>query len=318
MRCQVGAHALERVITVRMVKGYLVLLLLLVGSMVPALTSAQDIDIRFSEELISELGYPLVEVHVGPDGIEAPSGLTPGLYQVRLSAAEGFIGYMNIVQAPEGLDQVTAEEQMLLAGAYDLPQEGWTYFGGSNTPGPDETASFVIELAEGEYSIAASYYTEDEGSEIMRLSPLSVSADAGTPGAVAEAPDATVTLEMTDDPGYIVMPESVPAGPQIWRFENTGTERSHHVVMVRIPDGTTGDDIIGEFSGMMTGTPPAEDGLMSQMVWTGYGAMQSGGTVTYTEFDLKSGTYAVICYIMDDEESAPHMMEGMVTTFVVE
>ena len=55
-----------------------------------------------------------------------------------------------------------------------------------------------------------------------------------------------------------------------------------------------------------------------QGVWVGYAALQSGGETTWSEFDLEPATYAVICFIMDDEESMPHMMDGMVTVFEVE
>jgi hypothetical protein len=305
-------------------KGFLFLIVAMVASVMPSIASAQisQIDGAFSDELISELGYPLIEVNVGPDGVEAPSELAPGFYHFRLTAADGFIGYMNVVQPPAGLSRQEEEQQMLAAGAMDLPQEGWTYLGGTNTPGAGEPASFVIELREGEYKIAASYYAEDESvEEVMRLVPLTVRADASpiaSPVASVTAPEESVALQFTDDLQYIVTPETVAAGPQIWKFENTGTERSHHIVIFRVPDGTTSDDIIGEFSGLMMGTPPAEDGLMMQLVWSGYGAMQSGGTVTWTEFDFQPGTYAVICFIMDDEQSMPHVMDGMVTTFDVE
>lgn len=312
-------------------RRFLVLVAVLLSSAAPSLSAAQlsQIDGAFSDQLIRELGYPRVEVSVGPDGIEAPSELPPGYYHMRLSAAEGFVGYMNIVQPPAGLDAQDEEEQMLTAGASDLPQPGWTYLGGTNTPELGETASFVVQLGEGEYKIAASYYGETQDvEEVMRLAPLSVRAGAapvaGTPEAspfarrVMSAPEEDVTLEMTDDLRYIVTPETISAGPHIWRFENTGTERSHHIVMFRLPKSATGDDIAAEFGKMMGGEAPADDSLVSQMVWIGYGAMQSGGTVTWSEFDLTPGTYAVVCFIMDDENSAPHLMDGMVTTFVVE
>lgn len=302
----------------------LLLVFILCAATSPFVSSAQpgQIDGRFSDELITDLGYPLVEVHVGPDGVEAPSELAPGYYHFRLSAADEFVAYMNIVQAPEGLSEEEEKEQMLLAGTMDLPQEGWTYYGGTNTPDPGETASFVIHLSEGEYQIGASYYGFDDSSEEpYSVVPLSVTADVSSmasPAAAQAEPEAMVTLEMTDDLQYIVTPDTIQAGPQLWKFENTGTERSHHIVIFRVPDGTTEDDIINEFSGMMMGTPPADDGIMAQSVWSGYGAMQSGGTVTWTEFDFEPGTYAVICYIMDDEESMPHFMDGMVTVFTVE
>jgi hypothetical protein len=313
----------RKAVTVRLVYRYLFLFLVLAGGIVPSVATAQDgeIDGRFSDVLISELGYPLVDVHVGPDGIDAPSELAPGYYHVRLTSEEPYVGYLNIVQVPEGLTQEEEEEQALLAGAWDLPQEGWTYFGGTNTAGPGEPVSFAIELAEGEYKFAAFYYEPygpEGGEEVMRLAPLTVSADAGTPVADQVAPEEAVTLEMTDDLQYIVTPATIEAGPQIWKLENTGTERSHHIVIMGVPEGTTADDILAEFHGLMMGTPPAEDSVMAGTGPFAYGAMQSGGTVTYTEFDFEPGTYAVICYIMDDEQSMPHVMDGMVTIFNVE
>jgi hypothetical protein len=292
----------------------------------PAVAQGAQIESAFSDELISQLGFPLVDIHVGPDGIEAPGHLAPGLYHVRLSAAEDFIGYMNIVQSPAGLDQQTEEGQMMLAGQQDLPQEGWTYFGGTNTPNPGETASFVIDLAPGEYRVAASYYSpmEGAGDEVMRLKPLSVSGNA-TPVAppaatpvVASGPPADVTLTMTDDLQYLITLGTVPVGPNIWKFENTGTHHAHHVVIFGIPDGITEEDMVTEYEMLMAGGTPADGSFIPELVWAGYGALQSGGTVTWTELDFQPGTYAAICFIFDAGTGRPHVLDGMVTTFVVE
>ena len=122
----------------------------------------------------------------------------------------------------------------------------------------------------------------------MTLVPLTVTAPAtpvasGTPQATpvaAGAPDADVVLETTDDLRYIVSPDPVPAGPQLWEVTNTGTMHSHHVVMSQVPEGTTADDIIAEFSGLMMGTPPTEDSLLNMMLPAGYVALQSGGYTT--------------------------------------
>ncbi len=304
----------------RFAKGFFLLFMLVAGSVFPLAANAQldSVDIRYDEDGLTALGYPVVEVRVGPDGIEAPSSLAPGIYQFRLWANGDYSAYMDIVQPPSGLGQAEEEQQMLMAGRNDLPQPGWTYFGGTNTFAADVPSSFLIELKEGDYKIAASYYAFEEGSEeTMRLVPLTVSADASTPATAMTAPDEDVVVQMTDDLQYIVTPETVPAGSQLWKFENTGTERSHHLVIFQVPDGTTRDDIIADFHGMMTGTPPAGNSVVVQMVGSGYAAMQSPGTTTWTMFDYEPGTYAVICFVMDDEASMPHMMDGMVTVFTV-
>ena len=145
--------------------------------------------------------------------------------------------------------------------------------------------------------------------------PLTVTESAATDAAVE--PVASVTLEMTDDLAYVVSPDPVPAGPQVWKLANTGSHHAHHMVMVHIPDGVTADQIVSEFTSMMMGTPTAEPPLMAQFAWVAYAALQSGGQTTWAEFDLLPGNYAVICYIMDPMTEQPHVLSGMMTTFTV-
>jgi hypothetical protein len=286
----------------------------------PVLANAQaEIDPAFSDTLIRDLGYPEVTVEVGPEGVIAPAELPAGLHLVTLVAEEGLIGYVDIMQPPSGLSEEEATQLALDAAANDVIQPDWVYLGGTNTPNPGENASFVIDLQPGAYQWAASSYSEGGADEIMYLSPLIVTAAGATPmanGSLAE-PDAGVVLEMTDDLDYIVTPGSVPPGPQIWEFTNTGMHSAHHVVMFRAPDGTTSEQIVTEFSAMMSGTPPAGEPLMAQVAWVGYAALQSGGQTTWAEFNLDPATYAVICFIIDPETSRPHVLDGMATVFAV-
>jgi hypothetical protein len=284
----------------------------------PVLAAAQaEIDPAFSDTLIRELGYPEVTVEVSPEGVTAPAELSAGLHLITLTAAEGLIGYVDIMQPPTGLSEEEATRLALDAAANDLVQPDWVYLGGTNTPNPGENASFTIDLQPGKYQWAASSYGEGGADEIMHLSPLTVTVAGATPvtDMALSQPTPGVVLEMTDDLEYIVTPDSVPAGPQIWEFTNTGMHSAHHVVMFRVPDETTSDQIVTEFSAMMAGTPPAGEPLMAQMAWVGYAALQSGGQTTWAEFDLEPATYAVICFIVDPGTGRPHVLDGMATVF---
>ncbi|HKG26610.1 MAG TPA: hypothetical protein VKB09_13240 [Thermomicrobiales bacterium] len=294
-------------------------LLALIG-MTAGPVSAQSVDSAFSDTIIKTLGYPEVQVEVSPDGVKAPATLAEGYYLFTLSATGDSLAYLDVVQPSAGLSPDEELRLMLDAGRNDLAQPDWVYAGGTNTPNPGETASFVIYLAAGDYKIAASYYATAQGSEeIMKLLPLTVTAatpEAASPAANAEPP-ATVTLEETDELRYLVSPDPVPAGPQIWKIANTGMHHAHHVVMMRIPDGVTADQIVAEFKGLMSGTPAAEPPLYAQFVWVAYAALQSGGQTTWAEFDLTPGTYATICFIIDPATGQPHALNGMVTVFTV-
>ncbi len=175
---------------------------------------------------------------------------------------------------------------------------------------------------------------EDGAEEFMTLAPFTVTggdataaspvADAvpvvaeASPVPVASAPRSDVTLIMTDSLAYIVAPDPIAAGPQLWELNNTGQIHAHHVVMYRIPEGTTADDIVANFTTLFSGTPTAEPPLVIQFTYVAYAALQSGGTTTWQEYDLDPGTYVVICFIIDPETGEPHVLNGMVTTFEVE
>ena len=200
-----------------------------------ALAQDEGIDSAFSTEIMSTLGYPELTVEVGPDGVNAPQSVEAGLHLVTLSSPEPYVAYLDIVETPAGLSDDELVAQALEAGRNDMPQEGWTYLGGTNTDNPGGEVSFIIDLEPGDYHLAASYYEPNADSEAMSLVPFAVTESAATPGAGSEPP-ATVNLDETDDLQYILTPESLESGPQLWKIENTGSEMAHHVVMVRVPD----------------------------------------------------------------------------------
>jgi hypothetical protein len=183
--------------------------------------AGQEIDSAFSDTLVHGFGLPEVSVTVGPNGVEAPADLPAEFHVVTLAATDDLIGYLDIVQVPEGLSR---EEKALAAGAGDVPQPGWVYVGGTNTPDPGQTATFIVDLKPGDYHWAASYYNPaeeyEEGAEVMRVVPFTVDGGGATPAAGRQdtpatdgEPTATVTLEETDDLRYVVSPDPVPAGP---------------------------------------------------------------------------------------------------------
>ncbi|MBA3450403.1 MAG: hypothetical protein H0T18_04240 [Chloroflexia bacterium] len=304
----------------RMVLRLLPVLAMLMVAVTPGLVAAQqEIDAAFDDAPIRELGYPEVTVEVGPEGMSAPAELAAGLYLVTLIPRERPTAYVDIMQPPPGLGEDEATQLALDAAANDLAQVDWVYLGGSNTFIPNESVSFLIDLPPGEFVWAGSSYSEGGADEVMHLAPLTVTAADATPIATPVAPlEPDVVLEMTDDLTYIVTPDPVPAGPQIWEITNTGVHSAHHVVMSRVPDGTTSAQIVSELGALMSGTPPAGEPVFAQFVGVGYAALQSGGQTTWTAFDLDLATYAVICFIIDPVTGRPHVLDGMATVFTVE
>ncbi len=272
-----------------------------------------------SYERLLGLGLPMIEITIGEAGVDAPSQLNAGWNLIGILGEAPYVAYFDIVQFPAGIDEATALQKAEDAGSNDIIDMDWFFAGGTNTNDPGVMHYFAIDLAPGDYHMAASYYLPEQGSEeSFRLIPLTV-VDDGSAATPVPAPTADVRLEMNDDLRYIVTPDPVPAGDLLWEVVNTGHHMSHHSVIFRFPDGTTADQIIAEFTSMMSGTPPAGEPLIAQAMPVGYAALQSGGTSTMIELNITEpgDGYAIICFIMDSVLMRPHLLDGMVTTFTV-
>jgi hypothetical protein len=123
-----------------------------------------------------------------------------------------------------------------------------------------------------------------------------------------------------------VVPNSFSSGPQTWHLVTTG-EQIHHLILSRVPDGTTEDDVI-ELAGMFMGPPASPEAGASPMAEPALGFEDledvyaslplSSGQFNVVEVDLAPGTYALICFLPDPTSGMPHVMMGMVEIIVVE
>jgi hypothetical protein len=123
----------------------------------PIAAQQPQIDTAQSDQILTTLGLPEIAVSVGPDGVEAPDSLAAGRYLVTLSAAEPYVAYVDFMRPPAGLTPEEEHDLALAAAGEDLAQHDWVYVGGNNTFDVGVPVRFVVELAAGEYRIAASY-----------------------------------------------------------------------------------------------------------------------------------------------------------------
>ena len=270
----------------------------------------------FSNELLPTLGYPELTLRETGSGLEGvPDELPAGRYLVALEAPADSPAYVDFVQVPTGLSQ--AEEQLLLAAAGDVAQEGWVYGGGSYAL-PDMVVHFVVELAPGDWHVAATRESvPPAGGELREwatLHPLRVTAAAASPVAspMGGEPAVAATLEMRDV-AFGGLGGTVAAGPQVWKVTNVG-EQPRQLVLFRTPRLLTADD----FRAMMMGTPAAGAPSREDLVWAGYVAILSPGQSVWIEFDLEPGTYAATSFVEDVETGMPAVLLGMIHGFTVE
>ena len=238
----------------------------------PRLATAQEqtIEPAFSHQRLATFGYPELAITQTPHGFEAPQQVTAGWYLVALTSAKGLNAYLNLVQIPAGVSAHDAGEQLLSAARHDTPVPGWTYGGGTYAI-DGRTAWVLLAVPPGDWSWGlTSQPTEDNAEETPYLLPLRVT--AGTPVASpgAAAPTPTVDVTMTEYVFTGLDGTTLPAGPQVWRFTNRGTQ-PHHMVLYRTPRLITPSDI-GELVAAFMGATPTPTLLVDRR---GVGGLRS-------------------------------------------
>lgn len=265
------------------------------------------IDPRFSDEILSTLGYQTLIVEAVDQGFEVPAEIAAGYTLVTITSLPDTSTYVDFMQPADGLSTEEATEMALLSARDDIAHEGWVYGGGSYAVNGGEV-SFVVDLSAGNWQIAASYQV-GEGDEIMTLYPLTVT-ESDDPGT---APDADVTIELNDTE-FIVPDGELTSGPQVYEFTNIG-EAPRQMVLFKSPRELTVEDYEQFFASFETGTPAPD--VMSQLTWVGYTAIISAGQTVWIELDLEPGIYTTTSWVVDSETGAPALLLGMVDNFTV-
>jgi len=186
--------------------------------------------------------------------------------------------------------------------------------------GPGSTASVLIDLPPGDYFAICAIPDADGTPHYLKgqQAPFSVTGEA----SAGEAPAADLSIDMSEMM-FTGIPETVPAGAQVWKVSNVG-QQLHEMAMVQLAEGVTaeqGMQMLGLSPATATAggeaTPAMEmSGPPPFTVVPGIAPMGPGQT-NYLELDLAPGTYIALCFIPDMATGMPHAMMGMVATFTV-
>jgi hypothetical protein len=180
-----------------------------------------------------------------------------------------------------------------------------TVLGGPGDVDPGQSAQILVNIPAGDWAVFG------EGDQPPTFFSAVEDADSNT-----TAPDADFTLELGDF--YFAGPsEGVPSGSAIWEVTNTG-KQPHMVVLAKVPDGTTEQQVLDTFTAEQSGTPVpgALDPNQAQFSSTGVLLLSSGETM-YLPTSFDAGTYVALCFVTDPATGQPHVMEGMVSVFQI-
>lgn len=125
---------------------------------------------------------------------------------------------------------------------------------------------------------------------------------------MAAAPAGPNVVEVSATDYAFQAPDTLPAGPTIFRLTDNGTE-PHHIQLIRLEEGKTLQD-------MMTLPPDAPKPWAVDI--GGPNSPRPGGGVSEAAVTLTPGNYAMICGIPSPApDGRPHMVKGMVKAITV-
>ena len=136
---------------------------------------------------------------------------------------------------------------------------------------------------------------------------LVVAACAPAPEAAPLAPQSAV---YTATDFAFTGPDTLTPGMTTIQLVNSGSQ-SHHMIMARLDEGKTTEDLVAFFQANQGGGDPA------WASWRGASGGLAPGGNSVTTTGLQAGTYVLICFVPDPADGTPHFFKGMTKTVVV-
>lgn len=242
----------------------------------------------------------LVRVQARDYAFEAPDTIQSGPTTIRLINSGPAFHHAWLVRL-EGGRALPDLQAHFASGAQDFPD--WaTDVGGPNVPNLADSAEATVDLAAGNYALLC--VIPDEGVPHFAMGMMrSVTVIPATVPAAMPPADIKLTLDdysFTED-------RPLAAGLHIIKIENAATQ-PHEVVIVRLNDGRTGQDLL-KWLEDESGPPP---GTLAGGV-TGL----SPGHSNQISLHLMPGRYFLLCFVPDKGDGKSHLMHGMTREFEV-
>jgi uncharacterized cupredoxin-like copper-binding protein len=210
---------------------------------------------------------------------------------------------------PIRIEEGKTIDDVMAALEADGPPE-WATLYGQVTAEPGQTASYLVDLAPGNYVILSFGSSEDGPPDAAQgmINTLTVT-EAENQVTEADLPEADVTIDLADY--SFIVNDDLEIGEQLLHVRNTGTEM-HEMFAFRLKEGTS----FADFQAMLEsdeeseGEPPFVD--------VG-GTLLSPGVSTYLTLDFaEPGSYVLVCFLPSTEhEGMPHYELGMVQEITI-
>jgi hypothetical protein len=245
---------------------------------------------------------PTVTITAHEFGYQIPAVIPAGVSRIQIVNQGQELHHVQLVRLAEG--HTAADLGKAIEGG---TRPDWAIpVGGPNAAQPGDTSATIQSLEPGHYVALCFIPGADKVPHFMKGMVQEFDVVGGNAASRATEPKADVTVQLADYSFHLSGP--VRAGHHVIAVENTGPQE-HEVVIARIEDGKTLEDLLGWVE-TMSGPPPGS--FLGGVV-----GLTSGGK-SYIDAHLIAGNYALICFVPDAKDGKPHLMHGMVTQFKVD
>jgi hypothetical protein len=236
---------------------------------------------------------------------DVPAQLKPGATELTLVNNTKEPAELQITQLDEG--HTLAEFYPVIESEEGAPIPTWFHaVGGVGETSAGQTRSVIVDLKPGTYQWFSGVAPEQEGAQ-----PQYKRGGAGTfevtgdpSGAQLPATPAQITaMELAPD-NYTFEASGLKAGTNQITFTNGGAQL-HHALIARLAEGATLDKARQFFTTQNFKGPPPVDFDASEVT----AVLDSGGKQVET-VELKSGSYALLCFIPDRAGGPPHVIKA--------
>lgn len=273
------------------------------------LTHGGPILAQDSTSALTALGYPSLTVTTDGASLALPDSVSAGRYLLSYDGAASNASTQVTIVGPvagQTADQLIADIQ-----AMDLsfgPPE-W-YRSLPTLGGAVSGQTTAVELPPGEWVAMGLFFGNASSWALAQKVTVTGTLPVSAPIAGA------VSIQIGD--GTISAPDTLPAGPQVIEFTNTGSE-THGLSLVMTSGPLTQEEAAAALVNALTGGAMMQGDGSATDTWTwtdmGTSMLVSPGVTTWLGFDLQPGTYIVYCYQQD--ASGAHAALGEVHVFTV-
>ncbi|MET9883835.1 hypothetical protein ABZZ20_11955 [Streptomyces sp. NPDC006430] len=251
-----------------------------------------------------------IEVKIGAEGIQAPKSGQAGLVAFRVKTNDPDGRFLQAFRPHRGVTTkelladlkkaISQDPQTAAEGISAVRHDADALGGAQVTPSVSET--FTTPITAGQVVLLDfTAFLKDPAHPVVRTLELRDAKKGKKPGDLADFADSIViTRETTNGPRFDV--HGLRKAKDNVLVRNSSDEL-HEMAIQPVAPGTTDDDITAFFDG--NGPAPFTGPSV------GLGIISPGRTVLLETHHLPPGTYALLCFVPDDETGIPHVVEGM-------